>query len=94
MNFSDLNNQQLRALSHEVDAHGFRTPRACLAAHQFDANVLAERAAKGRNRYWRDPILVLREARASARLNRSPRGWVRYGEVRQAVVSPASVVLP
>ena len=94
MNISTLTNQQLRALAHEVDAHGYRTTRACLAQHQFDANRMAIRAAKGRDRYWRDPIMRLPEARASARLNRSPRGWVRYGEIRQAVVSPASAVLP
>ncbi len=94
MKITEMTNPQLRALSGQANEFGNPTTNAMLAGHEFDARRLAVRIEQDRDSRKRDPIYTLGEARASARYNRTERSWMRYGAIKQAVVSPLSVKLP
>ena len=94
MKIHEMKNADLRKLSGEVDAWHRLTQRARLAQHALDANRIAVRVAQQRDTRRLDPLRVLPEARKSARYNRTPSAWSRYGAIRQAVISPLDRPLP
>ena len=75
-----MDNATLRALSHVVDDYGRPTMNARLAGHQFDANVRSGSSRQARHPPPGPDASRCSEARASARYNRTPSGWARYGE--------------